>query len=437
MLRILFLFIACSVSYAQYEVKIELDKSDGIYRSGEIVKGMVKVFSNKTPVNAFSGKYQIVFEKQVLSTKEAEIDDNPLILEHQSDVPGWVYFSFELTSADGKAVDGDKKILGEAGAIFDPDRIVATDSMPEDFVAYWQKFRKELDKVPVKAKLEPVELPEKYKGKMICQAVTVDCLSKHPVTGYLMAPADHQGKKLPAFVLFQSHMMTDCYKALGASIAMRNAIVLQITWHGLPVNQPKDFYVKTLRSKDYYPPADGDREGPVNAQILYWHDVFMRVMRALDYIKTRPEWNGIDLIIKGGSLGGAQAIAAAALESNVTIALVDVPAFCELQAWRKGRQTGFRGVPAALLKDERAAKAMAYYDGVNFARLIRCPIYVCTGFTDNICYPSNVLAFYNAIPQETEKYLTTNPYTGHGGQTYNLLGEKCLDKFFRERASNR
>ena len=58
-----------------------------------------------------------------------------------------------------------------------------------------------------------------------------------------------------------------------------------------------------------------------------------------------------------------------------------------------------------------------YFDAVNFAKRIKCETFVCTGFTDEACCPSNVFAFYNAIPATTKKTMTTNPRTGHYGTT--------------------
>ena len=58
-----------------------------------------------------------------------------------------------------------------------------------------------------------------------------------------------------------------------------------------------------------------------------------------------------------------------------------------------------------------------YYDTVNFGKRMKCETFVCTGFTDEACCPSNVFAFYNAIPATTKKTMTTNPRTGHYGTT--------------------
>ena len=60
--------------------------------------------------------------------------------------------------------------------------------------------------------------------------------------------------------------------------------------------------------------------------------------------------------------------------------------------------------------------------------MIKCEVYVCTGFTDELCPPSNVFAFYNAIPAETNKTMCTSPFTGHYGTTANPKAAKRLEE---------
>ena len=68
---------------------------------------------------------------------------------------------------------------------------------------------------------------------------------------------------------------------------------------------------------------------------------------------------------------------------------------------------------------------------MNFAKRITCEVYVCTGFADEGCCPSNVFAFYNAIPATTNKTMTTNPRTGHYGTTKEVKGNARITEIFR------
>ena len=47
-----------------------------------------------------------------------------------------------------------------------------------------------------------------------------------------------------------------------------------------------------------------------------------------------------------------------------------------------------------------ARNTMRYFDTVNFARRIKCPVAMSTGFIDTICPPTTAYAVYNVIPGE-------------------------------------
>jgi cephalosporin-C deacetylase-like acetyl esterase len=58
--------------------------------------------------------------------------------------------------------------------------------------------------------------------------------------------------------------------------------------------------------------------------------MFLRVIAALDILTDRPEWDGRTLITRGTSQGGAQSLAAAALDPRVTLSVAGVSAMCDL-----------------------------------------------------------------------------------------------------------
>ena len=54
---------------------------------------------------------------------------------------------------------------------------------------------------------------------------------------------------------------------------------------------------------------------------------------------------------------------------------------------------------------------LAYFDGINFADKINCPIVVNIGLQDNVCPPETGYALYNRIESGDRKLY---PYDGHG-----------------------
>ncbi len=163
--------------------------------------------------------------------------------------------------------------------------------------------------------------------------------------------------------------------------------------------------------------------------------MYLRVMRALDYVKSLPEWDGKNLVVVGGSQGGAQSIVAAALDQQVTLCLAGVPALSEHSGSlaQPQRQPGWPRLYSAKdgkPNDEAVTQTAAYYDNIYFAKRIKAETYMSTGFVDNTCVPTGVFAAYNNIPATTKKFITTTPAGGHGAP--NTLGDRRLPEFFKE-----
>lgn len=51
-------------------------------------------------------------------------------------------------------------------------------------------------------------------------------------------------------------------------------------------------------------------------------------------------------------------------------------------------------------------KVMAYYDVVNFARHIACPVFMTWGYNDNVCPPTTSYAVWNTLKGEKESLIT-------------------------------
>jgi len=310
-------------------------------------------------------------------------------------------------------------VAGEIGAIFDRDKIKPLIERPADFDEFWAKQRAELDKIPLDPVIKEVEPTAKTKGKVKCYAIEVKCAGDHPVTGYMAIPVNAKAKSLPVVIDYLSRTWSDASKEIACNnAAIGNFVSLYVSWHGMETGHPREWYSKN--NKWYKATANIDKLGKWSN-----HSMYLRVMRACDFAKTITEWNGKDLIVRGGSLGGIQTIAAAALVPEVTIAFISVPSNCEINGPKSGRgSAGTLRKNKSLLNKPEVMKAMSYYDAVNFAPRIKCETFVATGFTDELCFPSNVIAFYNTLPAGIRKNLSTMPTGGHYGLTRDKAAEK-------------
>jgi cephalosporin-C deacetylase-like acetyl esterase len=179
-------------------------------------------------------------------------------------------------------------------------------------------------------------------------------------------------------------------------LAGRGMIALTIGIHGIPVNLPEEVY------EDLYAGAlRGYRNINLdNRDAYYYRRVYMSCLRANDYLVSRPNFDGENLVVTGGSQGGMLAIVTAALDPRVTGLAARAPAYCDVTGYLHGRAGGWPHMFAPgspHLGNAAKLETTSYYDVVNFARHIKVPGHYTWGFNDETCPPTSIYAAYNQI----------------------------------------
>ena len=152
--------------------------------------------------------------------------------------------------------------------------------------------------------------------------------------------------------------------------------------------------------------------------------MFLRTVRALDFVRSMPEWDGKTLIVSGRSQGGAQSIAAAALGDDVTLCVANVPALAGHAGAAKGFLPGWPGLNKR--NNPVIAAAADYIDVINLASLVRCPAIVSIGMADPICPPATVFLVYKNIT--STKTLNCFPGMGHNAPPLEADGRNIIKK---------
>ena len=403
------------------EFELSTDKSDWKIKVGEPVTFSVRVFTRenaKAPRTALTGRkigcYMVGDGMKTVSRSEI-LGDKPVSMTAKLDRPGWAYATFTLYEPDGKTpstvLDYRKRkqrVQGGIGVLVEPEKLKPGMERPADFDAFWKAQRELLNKVPLNAVETPVTLPPAQAKSYKLFDVKVDCAGGMPVRGYLCVPAGAKPKSLPAWVTFHGAGVTSSGKPFHSS-----CIRMDVNAHGILNGQPKEYYDKLRNTtlKNYYHLGKEDREK------VYFHGMYLRVMRALDYVKTRPEWNGKVLIVSGSSQGGGQTIAAAALDPQVTLCIAGVPALSDHAGSLAGRQPGwprFYDGRNGKKFDPAVKQAAAYYDNVFFASRIKCEAFVTTGLIDTTCSPEGVYVVFMHLASP-KKQLDVFPIGSHSG----------------------
>lgn len=358
--------------------------------------------------------------KQAGQTVPVELG-KPLVVKTSIDKPGFVRVRAELvnekgqvyhkkftgdtTTPEGKAAMNrfertDKRIFFDGGAGVQIDKLVSHPE-PADFDAFWAKQAERLKLVPIKA--DRIELPCANPNARI-YAVQVACAGLRPVTGYLTIPkAAEKGAKFPARLETHGYSGDRCEHG-APGWARDNEIVLNINAHGqkLPAFGATEADRKALRweTRSHDKSYAFDALQNADPEVAYFNGMVLRVKRALQYLKTLPEWNGKDLIASGGSQGGLQTIWAAGCGEGLTRAESGITWCCDMYTSGKLRRN-----PALKLASDGWyipwTDAMGYYDAANFAKRIpaSCQTIVTrAGLGDYCCPPTGLAKMYNNIP---------------------------------------
>ncbi len=344
-----------------------------------------------------------------------------VIIKTKLDRPGFIRFTGRLLDITGKGFvyfkHGEIRtpLSFDAGAGCNVDEILPAATEPADFDTFWKGVHAQLAKVPVKATVKKIaddQLPEKYRGKFTVTEVTVACAGPRPVTGYLYQRADIKPKSMPVQVMFDGYGPGPMEK-----IPMDNwifsvaqdKIVFRINAHGYDLGKDKAYYDKFFAERPSYGFSMKENAKP---ETSYFCGMAMRVIRAFDYVKTLPGWNGKDLIAQGGSQGGLQTSWAGSQVKGLTICRPSVTWCSDLAGFKIGRLGGW--LPPH-------TKGLDYYDTVFHARRIPASCFLDIsriGLGDYVCPPSGVAAQYNAancpkkatwVQSSTHMYVPADP----------------------------
>ncbi len=277
---------------------------------------------------------------------------------------------------------------------------------PADFDAFWASKIAELQQLPANPQLLPVESGN---PKVSLWQITMDTIHGAKIHGYLARPVAEG--RCPAMLAVQWAGVYALDRKWSVGPAANGWLVLNLSAHDLPLDQPKEFYEQQAAGplKDYPAIGSEDRE------TMYFLRMYLSCYRAADYLSQRPDWNMATLLVQGGSQGGLQALVTAGLHPAVTAITANVPAGCDHTGALLNREPGWPHlINSWNHKDQqKVALAAPYFDVVNFARRIRCPVLVGMGLIDTTCPPAGVFAMFDQI--RSPKRILTMPGAGHQG----------------------
>ena len=392
------------------KVIVAPDHSDWMYKKGEPVKFTISVLKNGNFVPNAKVKYEFGEEKMDPLKSETIILANGM----QQINGGTLNKAGFLRLTAIAEVDG-KEYRNLATAAFSPEEIKPTVQNPSDFDSFWATALQDLAKIPMDAKM--TLLPERCTEKTLVYHVNIQNNAPGARLYGILCVPKKEGK-YPAIL----HVPGAGVRPYAGDIANaeKGIITLQIGIHGVPVNMDLGVYNDlsngSLRGYPSFNIQDKNR--------FYYKRVYLGCVRANDFLTSLPQYDGKNLVVTGGSQGGALSIVTAALDKRVQFLAALYPAISDVTGYLQNRAGGW---PHYFDKNNKPAhdfpevlQTVSYYDVVNFARRITVPGMYTWGFNDETCPPTSMYAAYNLISAPKELFLALE--TGHW--TYPEQGEK-------------
>ncbi len=385
------------------KVDITPTKMSWDYTVGETIKMEVSVEKDELPLKNLTFKWAAGPEMMPPAvSKEASTGNGSVVLD-LGKMPQPGFYTLDVSvEVDGKLYNQWKTVS------VDRDRIEPTVDMPDDFTAFWDAQRALDDKMPLAPEMRL--LPERCTSTVDVYEISyIHTAQGGRMYGILCVPK--APGKYPAILNVPGAGIRPYYGSV--STAERGYIVLDVGIHGIPVTLDQKVYSRldggalhryftmNIESRDNY----------------YYNKVYRGCRRGVDFIFSLPQFDGANIGVAGGSQGGALAVVVGALDSRITCVSSFYPALSDMTGYLHGRTGGWPHILRAgsgdgdLYRKPEYIETLSYYDVVNFARILKAPVFYSMGYNDKVCPPTSTFSVYNATTAPKE--LMVAHQTGH------------------------
>jgi cephalosporin-C deacetylase len=279
---------------------------------------------------------------------------------------------------------------------------------PADFDEFWAATLAEAASIALNPTLEHV--PIRSTEEVDVYEIHYDSLDSLRVAGWYCVPrASYLPPPYPALLIVPGYISEP---TLPKAWARRGYAAVGVAPRG------------KLRSNAHFNPGYPGLlvHNIVDRHTYAYRGFYVDACRAVDFVRSRAEVDAARIGVHGSSQGGALTIVTAALRSDaIACGAAGAPYLCGFMAAASLTHSyPYEEINDYLrLHPEReplVRATVAYYDGLNFAPRIRCPMLVYIGLEDDVCPPETGYAVYQAMtcPKDLHAY----PRCAHDAGAY-------------------
>jgi len=291
-----------------------------------------------------------------------------------------------------------------------------TNSKPGDFDAFWEETLIKLNQIPLEEiKIKKDTIIDNKKLSLF----KIKSFQDIYFYAWISEPTDIG--KYPVFIRFsgfgEGTSTIDSIPHLWfLNQEKRINIIVDIRGQGLSTEQ--------IKFENYL------TNGITNHQNYIYRGAYMDAVRAVDFAAKNSNSDG-NIIVMGGSQGGALSIAATALNNKITMCIIGFPFLTNINNYDKKKwpmNILIHYVEKNKVDYFDLKHTLSYFDILNFGKQIKVPFFIKTEEIDEVTPLNGAIKLFNEIDGQ-KKMMYVSPCKGHGCVSNSTLSDD-LEKAF-------
>ncbi len=275
------------------------------------------------------------------------------------------------------------------------EQLIQPPVVRNDFFNFWQRTRQQLDLIPCQPIYERIDsLQQTIKRKYEVKILSFDNVY---INGVLTIP--RKSGKFPTLIKvlnFQNENTTFL------DSLFTDWIVLYLNVRNLPE-----------KATEISPGFSRYLIGNINDKERYIaRGAIMDCIRGVDVVLSHSWVDTSRLAIYGESLTGGFAFIAAALDYRIKTLIVNSPLMAAFDVATKFAAPPYHQIVSYIVENPHEKKNvfinLTYFDLINFAPKVRCPVLINIGLQDDMCPPRTTFLLFNQLSTAKESFIYPN-----------------------------
>ena len=295
------------------------------------------------------------------------------------------------------------------------DKYVSKVTKPDDIDQFWEEVLAETARIPLDP--EVVFDPLRSSDEIDVYEVFYTSLDRVRIAGWYAVPKQRDGL-LPGLLQVPGYNMEPPVPKVWAR---KGYAAFSAAPRG-----------KLRSNRQFNPGYPGLlTSGMVDRNTYSYRGFYMDACRAVEFLLARDEVDGDRIGVTGHSQGGGLTVSTAALRPEIKAAAAGAPYLCGyMDAIELTDAYPYQEIADYLRMNpdsrQQVEDTLAYFDGINLAHRITCPVIVSVGLQDSTCPPETGYAMFNAIASADKRMYA---YDGHGHDANNHQHTAVIDAF--------